>query len=510
MISKRIIPDGTERRCGILLHISSLPSRWGTGDLGRGADRFVDFLASAGQSLWQILPLSPTDPGQGNSPYSGLSAFAGNPLYINPELLAEDGFLNHSDLDIHEPLSNASCDHAGSARIKEGFFWKAFERFTSSRYREFGRFCEQNREWLDDFALFVSLKRHLGGSPWYQWPGALRDRNERSMEKAREDLAGEIERTRFLQFLFEKQWKRLKEFCGEKGITIIGDLPVYVSHDSADVWAHRNLFDLDPTGRAKRVAGVPPDYFSKKGQRWGNPVYTWDVLEKEGFSWWIQRFSRALSLFDMVRIDHFRGLVKFWSIPAHERTAVKGEWVKASPEAYFRKVKENFPGMPFIAEDLGYITPDVKEYIRQLGIPGTLVLQFAFGDDLGKSPYAPANHVENACVFTGTHDNNTTRGWFASEAGAEAREQLSVIAGKHVTRDNVSMEMIRIAMASPARLAVYPMQDVLGLGSEARFNTPGRRTGNWLWRITEDQLSSAPAGELAEMTVKYKRKVPAD
>jgi 4-alpha-glucanotransferase len=265
------------------------------------------------------------------------------------------------------------------------------------------------------------------------------------------------------------------------------------------------LFDLDDSGRAKRVAGVPPDYFSKRGQRWGNPVYRWDLLEKEGFRWWIQRLSHALSLFDMVRIDHFRGLVKFWSIPASERSAVKGKWVEASPDAFFLKVKEKFPSMPFIAEDLGYITPDVKEYIHQLDIPRTLVLQFAFGEGFEGNPYAPANHVENACVYTGTHDNNTSRGWFESEAGPEARKQLSSIAGRPVTSDNVSMEMIRVAMASRARFAVFPMQDVLGLGSEARLNTPGRRSGNWLWRVEEEQMSNASIGELAEMSVRYGR-----
>lgn len=494
-----------ERNSGILLHISSLPSRWGTGDMGRGADLFAEFLASAGQGLWQILPLSPTDPGQGNSPYSGLSAFAGNPLFISPEILVEDGLLEHSDLDSYEPLSLERCDHAGSARIKERLFQMAFNRFSSSPDSEFSLFCRRNREWIEDFALFVSLKGHLGGSPWYEWPLSLRDRDEETLKKAREDLVYEIDHARFLQYVFEKQWKRLRGLCREKGIALIGDVPVYVSHDSADVWAHRSLFDLDDSGRAKRVAGVPPDYFSKRGQRWGNPVYRWDLLEKEGFRWWIQRLSHALSLFDMVRIDHFRGLVKFWSIPSSERSAVKGKWVEASPDAFFLKVKEKFPSMPFIAEDLGYITPDVKEYIHQLDIPRTLVLQFAFGEGFEGNPYAPANHVENACVYTGTHDNNTSRGWFESEAGPEARKQLSSIAGRPVTSDNVSMEMIRVAMASRARFAVFPMQDVLGLGSEARLNTPGRRSGNWLWRVEEEQMSNASIGELAEMSVRYGR-----
>lgn len=493
------------RSCGVLLHISSLPSRWGIGDLGRGADLFLDFLCSSRQSLWQILPLSPTDPGQGNSPYSSFSAFGGNPLFISPELLVKDGLLELSDLDSHEPLSMKACDHAGSARIKRSLLQRAYKRFASSEDSEYYLFCEKNGHWLDDLALFLSLKRHLGGVPWCEWPAPLRDREEKALAEAREQLADKIGYARFLQYVFERQWGRLKRVCREKGISVIGDVPVYVSHDSADVWAHRELFDLDPTGRAKKVAGVPPDYFSESGQRWGNPVYRWDMLEKEGFWWWIRRLSNALSLFDMVRIDHFRGLVKFWSIPSSERSAIDGEWVEASPDAFFLRVKENFPAMPFIAEDLGYITPDVKDYIRRLGIRKTLVLQFAFGDDLEKSPYAPANHIENACVYTGTHDNNTTRGWFESEATPLMRSQLNEIAGHKVTPETVSMDMISIAMASKASMTVYPMQDVLGLGQEARLNTPGKPSGNWLWRLEERQLEDAPVEKLAEMTARFGR-----
>ena len=495
------------RSCGVLLHVSSLPSRWGIGDLGRGADLFLDFLSSSRQSLWQILPLSPTDPGQGNSPYSGLSAFAGNPLFISPELLVEDGLLELSDLDDHEPLSVERCDYAGSALIKGKLFKRAFRKFLSSKDSEFSRFCERNNEWLDDFALFVSLKGHLEGAPWYEWPALLRDRDEDTLKKAMDDLADKIEYARFLQYVFERQWGRLRRACREKGVSVIGDVPVYVSHDSADVWAYRGLFDLDPAGRAKKVAGVPPDYFSKRGQRWGNPVYRWDVLEKDGFRWWIRRLSHALSLFDMVRIDHFRGLVKFWSIPSSERFAIKGEWVEASPEAFFLKVKEYFPDMPFIAEDLGYITPDVKDFIRRLGIPKTLVLQFAFGEDPERNPHYPANHTEDACVYTGTHDNNTSRGWFETETTPTMRSQLSGLARHKVTPETVSMDMISIAMASKASMTVYPMQDVLGLGQEAWLNTPGKPSGNWLWRLEEGQLENAPAEELAEMTARYGRKV---
>ena len=495
------------RSCGLLLPVTSLPSRWGVGDLGRGAGLFLDFLLSSGQGLWQVLPLSPTDPAQGHSPYSGPSAFAGNTLFISPELLVEGGLLHPSDLEGNEPLEGGSCDYEAAAGLKRALFEKAFERSDLIPEEEYRRFRENNAFWLDDYALFSSLKRSLG-LPWYRWPAPLRDRDRGALEEAKRSLADEVKREVFLQFLFFRQWERLHGLCRERGVRVIGDVPVYVSHDSADLWAHREIFDLDASGCPSRVAGVPPDYFSAKGQRWGNPVYRWDVMEREGFDWWLQRLRHGLALFDLVRIDHFRGLVKFWSIPAREDSAEKGEWVDASPGAFLEAVRENFPGLPFIAEDLGYITPDVTAHIRSLGILGTLVLQFAFGPGFDKSPYAPRNHRENACVFTGTHDNNTARGWFKSEATPLAREQLSALVGGAVTGGDVSLKMVELALSSRARFALYPMQDLLGLGAEARLNTPGKPRGNWLWRVREEQWLNAPAGELAAMSARHGRISP--
>ena len=499
--------ESKERSCGVLLHLASLPSRWGVGDMGRGAGLFLDFLLSSGQALWQILPLSPTDSAQGHSPYSGLSAFAGNPLFISPELLVEDDLLEVSDLEDHGSVPEGSCRYGAAAVIKRSLFQRAFERSSDLSDAEYRRFREENAFWLDDYALFRSLKRRLA-LPWYEWSPPLRDRDEDALAEATRDLDDEIKLETFLQFLFFRQWDRLRGLCRERGIRIIGDVPVYISHDSADVWVHRELFNLDATGNLARVAGVPPDCFSAKGQRWDNPVYRWDVLEGEHFHWWLKRLRHGVALFDLVRIDHFRGLVKFWSIPAGENSVASGAWTDASPEAFFKAVWESIPGLPFIAEDLGYITPDVTEHIRRLGIPGTLVLQFAFGPGFEKSPYAPRNHGENACVFTGTHDNNTARGWFESEADPLAREQLSVLAGGPVTGDKVSLEMIDLALSSRARFALYPMQDILGLGGEARLNTPGKSSGNWLWRIKGEQLRNAPSGELAVMAARHGRRSP--
>jgi len=475
--------------------------------MGRGADLFLDFLSSSGQTLWQVLPLLPTDPDQGHSPYSGLSAFAGNPFFISPELLVEDDLLEASDLENHRPVPGGFCRYESAEVIKGSLFQRAFERSSDLPDAEYSRFREDNAFWLEDYALFRSLKRRLA-LPWHEWSPPLRDRDRDALAEAKRDLDDEIKLEIFLQFLFFRQWNRLHGLCRERGVRVIGDMPIYVSHDSADVWIHRELFNLDAAGNPVRVAGVPPDYLSATMQRWDNPVYRWDILEREHFSWWLKRLRHAVALFDLVRFDHFRGLVKFWSIPAGEDSVAAGAWADASPEAFFKAVRESFPGLPFIAEDLGCITPDVTEHVRRLGIPGTLVLQFAFGRGFEKSPHAPRNYGENACVFTGTHDNNTARGWFESEADSLAREQLSALAGVSVTGDNVSLEMMKLVLSSRARLALYPMQDILGLGGEARLNTPGKPSGNWLWRVEEEQLMNAPAEELAAMAARHGRRSP--
>jgi len=495
-----------KRGAGILLHISSLPSRFGIGDFGPWAYKFADFLADAGISWWQVLPLNPTHTLNGNCPYSSNSAFAGNTLFISPEFLVRDGLIENTYLDPVPEFPQDRVNYEQVTTYHEIFLFRAFEFFKKNKKREdYEKFCAEHSFWLDDFALFTSLRDHLGGRLWGDWPVECRDRHPEAMQAYREKLREQIENEKFLQYLFYSQWFALKNYCNNKGIRILGDTPIYVDYDSAEVWAHQEIFNLSEQKKPSLVSGVPPDYFSATGQLWGNPVYRWDKLKETGYDWWIKRIEHNRRLFDILRIDHFRGFVSYWEIPAGEKTAVNGRWVAGPREELFNEMFKHFPDLQLIAEDLGIITQDVKDFINKLGFPGMKVLLFAFTEDMDKNPYAPHNHIPNCVLYTGTHDNNTTRGWFESEAGDAERERFCRYLGRKVSVDEVSWELIRLAMMSVANTVFMPMQDFLGLGREARMNTPATPKGNWEWRLNPEQITAGLSAKILELVKTYAR-----
>ncbi len=494
------------RGSGIFLHITSLPSPHGIGDLGPGAYAFLDFLARTKQSYWQILPLNPTDPVYGNSPYSSISAFAGNPLLISPEYLVREGYL----ADVGEAklprFPEGRVDYAAVIAHKKRLFHLAFGRFRKmADKKEYQRFCREHSGWLDDFALFTALKKHYKNKSWDRWPQGVRDREPEDIARMRQKLRPRIENEKFLQYVFFKQWFALKEYCDRHGIKVIGDIPIYVAYDSADVWANRELFKLDEMRRPAAVSGVPPDFFSKTGQLWGNPVYRWDVLQERGYDWWVRRLGYGMKLYDFIRIDHFRGFIAYWEIPAGKKTAVRGRWVHAPAEDFFHTIFKKFPRLAIVAEDLGTITSDVREVMQQFGFPGMRPILFAFGANLAKHNCAPHNVEKNTVVYTGTHDCNTVRGWFENDAAPEDRERLFRYLGRIVTGDEIHWEFVRMAMMTVANTAVIPVQDILGLGEEGRVNRPTTAKGNWEWRLHPGQLAPPIAERLREMTELYGR-----
>ena len=490
------------RSSGILLHPTSLPGWGGVGDLGAAAYRFVDWLAEAGQTLWQIMPLGPV--GMGNSPYAARSAFAGNPLLIVLDQPVGRGWL--ADASSQAPASPADrVDYDRAAAFKKVGLARAYQRFKANpdaeARSELEAFREQQRTWLDDFALFMAIKETQGGSAWFQWDEGLVRRRPESLEAARRELAEQIELQVFAQFLFFEQWGALKGYANERGIRIVGDIPIFVAHDSADVWVHQDVFTLDRSGQATVVAGVPPDIFSATGQRWGNPLYRWDRLAERGFDWWIERFRGTLQLVDIIRLDHFRGFESYWEVPGEHETAEHGEWVPGPGSALFEAVEAKLGRVPMIVEDLGLITPEVALLRDQLGYPGMKVLQFAFGDD-ATNPYLPHNYEHACVVYTGTHDNDTTVGWYAS-AGEHERDKVRRYLG--VSGQDIAWDFIRCALASVADMAIVPLQDVLSLGSDARMNFPGSAENNWAWRYREEQLTPAHAARLRDLTDIYGR-----
>jgi len=494
------------RGSGILLHFTSLPSPFGIGDFGPWAYRFADFLAETKQSYWQCLPLNPTKREHGNSPYHSFSAFACNPLLISPELLIQEGLLNRTDLDPPPSFPTGRVEFEAVISFKHRLLSMAYIRFKrEGADGEYSTFCSRHSSWLDDFALFVALKEEFAGRPWSAWPENFRDREPEALLRSKERLSERIEEQKFFQYLCFRQWSSLKKYCTGREIKIIGDMPIYVVYDSVEVWMHPDLFNLDPEKKPVTVAGVPPDYFSETGQRWGNPVYRWEALKSTGYEWWIQRLQHNLNLFDVVRVDHFRGFMAYWEVPASEKTAVKGKWIEAPGMDFFSCLSTVFPVLPILAEDLGTITPDVWTAMEHFGIPGMKVLLFAFDESLPKNAYAPHNHTKNAVVYTGTHDNNTARAWFEKEAGDQVRERLSRYVGKVMTAENVHKELIRLAMMSVADTAILSMQDLLGLGEWARMNRPALEKGNWEWRLRPEQLTAPLAGELLGMTEIYGR-----
>ena len=486
----------SDRVAGVLLHPSSLPGR-GIGELGEEAFRFVDWLVGAGQSLWQILPLVPTS--DDGSPYSGLSAVGGNPNLVSLERLQEDGLLTDVDLAPH-PVGAEPVDYAALARWKPallGVAWRAFRDGAAAHLRApFEQFRQAERAWVEELALFLALREHFGHRPWREWDDEVRLREPAALVRWRARLAEDVERQAFVQFLFARQWQALRAYANARGVRIVGDVPIFVAHDSVDVWAHPELFHLDDEGRPTVVAGVPPDYFSATGQRWGNPLYRWDVLAARGYDWWVQRFRRTFAQVDVVRIDHFRGFDAYWEIPAGEETAVNGEWVPGPGAALFRALEQELGELPLIAEDLGLITPSVEALRDELGLPGMRVLQFAFGDD-GQNPHLPANYPEHTVAYPGTHDNDTLLGWWAQAELAQREQAKRLLPPK---TGPLHWALIRLVWESRASWAIVLVQDVLGLGNAARLNTPGQCRGNWRWRLQPEQLTPVVQQTLRDLT----------
>ena len=489
-----------------MLHIASLPSPHGIGDFGAAAYRFADFLARTGQSFWQVLPLNPTDVMCGNSPYFSHSAFAMNPLFIGIDSLVKEGLIFETEIPAPPPFLPDRIDYYGAAAYRSAILGRAFHQFTKSAVRaEYEGFCEMHSGWLNDFALFTALKREFKGLVWSRWPEALRDRDPDALKAAAKRLNERMEKEKFLQYLTFKQWFLLKSYCNEKGIQMIGDLPIYVSYDSADVWVNPHIFKLDKDKVPTAVSGVPPDYFSETGQLWNNPVYRWDVLKETGYGWWIERMGHTLNAFDRVRIDHFRGLVKYWEVPAGEETALNGDWKEVPAEHFFKTLTEWFTRFPVIAEDLGFITPDVYELMERFQFPGMKVLLFAFGDDDPMHPFLPHTYSRNCVAYTGTHDNNTLRGWFDNEATLEEKERLFRYLYREPPVHEIVWEMIRLVMMSVADTVVIPMQDILGLGQDARMNQPATPSGNWTWQLHPARITPAVEEKLLVLTETYGR-----
>ncbi len=496
------------RSSGVLLHPTSLPGAWSIGDLGAQAYRFVDFLQQAGQTLWQILPLGPT--GYGDSPYQCFSAMAGNMLLISPEQLVEASLINQADLDqVAAPhqaaFPSATVDYGASHAFKSDLLARSFEHFRShgsaSQRDEFARFCQEQASWLDDYALFIALKQQHDGASWHTWDRDLARRKKSAIKRAGEQLRDQIELEKYKQYVFFGQWLPLKAYANERGIRIMGDMPIFVAYDGADVWANPQLFYLDDDGLPTVVAGVPPDYFSATGQLWGNPLYRWDQMAKRGYGWWTERIGVALQVYDMLRIDHFRGFAAYWEVPAGEETAINGQWVPGPGAALFKAIERKLGQLPLIAEDLGLITEDVHELRDQFDLPGMIVLQFAFG---GKADniYLPHNHGKNSVVYTGTHDNDTTIGWF-DNLDFESQEHVRRYLGH--SADDIAWDLLRMALASVGDMAIIPLQDLLRLDSSARMNTPGVPNGNWAWRFSEQDLSDGLAAGLRLLTETYGR-----
>lgn len=494
----------TARKSGVLLHPTSLPGRWGIGDLGESAYRFVDFLYATGQQLWQVMPLGPT--GYGDSPYQCFSAFAGNPMLISIDRLYGAGLLLDSDLTSTPSFAEDRVDYGAVIPFKLDMLRRSFERasatMTPEQRQAFNTFRAQNVVWLDDYALFAALKAAHGGSNWNTWEAEIARHDPDAVRRWATDLSTEVQFHAYLQYLFFLQWSDLKRYANERGIQIIGDIPIFVAYDSADVWGNRSIFEIDADGNPTVVAGVPPDYFSETGQRWGNPLYRWPELERQNFAWWISRFRATLSLVDIIRLDHFRGFAAYWEVPAEEETAMNGRWVAAPGAKLFETVKRELGSLPIIAEDLGVITPDVDALRTQFAFPGMKLLQFAFGSGDPDDIYLPHNYEPRFVVYTGTHDNDTTLGWWR---GLSDHERTWV--QRYLARDghDICWDMIQIAFASVAETAIVPIQDILCLGSEARMNTPGLAGGNWSWRYTSQQLNEQVAQRLHGITHAYGR-----
>ena len=503
-----------KRASGVLLHPTSLPGRFGVGDLGDEAYRFVDWLASAGQAYWQIMPLGPT--GYGDSPYSAFSAFAGNTNIVSPEKLVEAGLLDASDIEVVPDLSAERVEYGKVIKYKRGLLEKAFQNFTrklredEGLRRDYVGFAEFANDWLDDWALFAALKDEYEGEPWNTWAAGLAAREPAAIEEARQSFAEQIELHKFSQYVFFQQWLKLKRYANERGVRVVGDMPIFVAHNSADVWSRPELFKLKEDGKPLVVAGVPPDAFSATGQLWGNPIYDWERMRFAGFAWWVSRVRETLKIVDVVRLDHFRGFAAYWEVPAEHETAERGRWVEAPGRVLFTALKTALGGeLPIVAEDLGTITPDVHQLRDEFDFPGMRVLQFAFGGD-PHDTHLPHEYTQGTVAYTGTHDNDTVVGWFQQRSREDAPEwerRERELCLKYLGTDGaeINWDFIRAAQMSVAVLAVAQLQDVLGLGAEARMNTPASTEGNWNWRYSGGALTDQLAARLREMTWMYGR-----
>jgi 4-alpha-glucanotransferase len=498
-----------QRGAGILLHITSLPSSFGIGDMGQEAKAFANFLNRSKQHYWQLLPINPTEGGQGHSPYSAISSKAGNPLLISPELLVKEKLLDAQEIKSFFLPKQSKADYAKAEEVKYQLFDKAYKNFISSNFnrlkRDFEEFCAKEKAWLDDFALYVVLKKQNGGKPWYEWEAGFKQKAAETLQKFFVDQKDEISKAKWLQFIFFRQWKSLKEYCNNMNIQLIGDMPFYVSYDSADVWANKEIFALDENGNRTGIAGVPPDAFSADGQLWGMPVFNWEILKERNYDWWIERLKKNIELFDILRLDHFRAFDEYWEVPAGETTAKNGQWKSCPGKDFFETVQKELGELPFIAEDLGEITPAVYQLRDAFRLPGMKVLQFAFGGDMPHSPHISHHHEQNFIVYTGTHDNNTTVGWYKTETDDEMKRRMHQYLGKHFNENEVHKELGRLAYSSVGKIVILPMQDVLGLDESSSMNKPSSGENNWNWRLVPGQLAADAEDQLKEWTYLYDR-----
>ena len=497
-----------ERGGGVLLHITSLPSPFGIGDLGAEARKFADFLHRTRQTYWQLLPLNPTEKAQFHSPYSSISSMAGNPLLISPELLVKEGLLAAKDLEQHYLPQEDKVDFEAASKAKAEMFTIAWGNLKKNKFEnlrsEFQTFCDKEAKWLDDFAVYMLVKEKQGGDPWYKWPDDLKLKKPGAVEAIVKENTDAFEKTKWLQFIFFKQWKSLRAYCNKRGIQLFGDVPIYISYDSVDVWSNKEIFMLDEAGNMTGVAGVPPDYFNEDGQLWGMPVFKWDVLKQQDYEWWMQRLRVNMALFDLIRLDHFRAFADYWEVPAGEETAKNGTWKKGPGADFFNTAKAKLGELPFIAEDLGEINDAVLELRDEFKFPGMKVLQFAFGDEMPQSPYIPHNYTNNFIAYTGTHDNNTVLGWYRQE-GHKHHSQLEQYMGRELSEADIYWALGKLAFSSVAKIAIIPIQDLLNLDETARMNLPGAVEKNWLWRLKPGQITKEAEKRLKEWTILYNR-----
>jgi malto-oligosyltrehalose synthase/4-alpha-glucanotransferase len=497
------------RSAGILMHITSLPSRFGIGDLGVEARKFANLLHDSYQQYWQILPLNSTSAADSYSPYSSYSSQAGNTLLISPDILAEDGLLTQGDL---KEAFAPETDQADFNQVEEAknilleTAWRSFQNTNRGVIKEqFEHFCNKEANWLEDYAIYTALKRHNEDRPWYEWEQGYKFRDANTLAGFAKENKNAIEKAKWLQYIFYKQWSDLKAYCNQLGVKIFGDLPFYISYDSVDVWSNTEIFNLDDELRMISVSGVPPDYFNADGQRWGMPIYKWDKLKETNYDWWVKRISKNLKWYDLLRLDHFRAFAAYWDIPAEDKTAINGEWVVGSRDDFFNVLKDTFKKLPFIAEDLGDIDEPVHKLMDEFDLPGMKVMQFAFGDDMPQSAYAPHHHIQNSFVYTGTHDNNTTLGWYLNDAGSTAQKNIERYTGLKVNKKNINKALIKTTLASVCKTAIIPIQDWLNLDETARMNTPAGEGSNWTWRLTNKLLEKYPTKRIKKWMIMYDR-----